>query len=85
MRHVHVKDVLHLPFLDRLTHKKTRRHMFAVSFGIAVSLGGSYLACNHYHGCNIVVWDMLAYSIHGIGLIPICKHVEPLWMIILGE
>ena len=81
-------DHLHLPLLNRLFHKKTRRHFAAVLIGAIICLVGSFMAehkAEMAHYMPMCVWDALSYSVHGIGLGPIVTRIEPIWRIFMGD
>lgn len=77
-------------FLEKLTHHKTRKHLSVIGVGVAMMATGSSIAL---HGVQIgelsglphLLIDMTAYLIHGVGAIPIVKHVEPVYDIFVGE
>lgn len=76
---------LHHPHLLRLPVSKRHRHIIGFGTGTCIMVGGSIIA--HYApvtGFPIIV-DSLAYCIHGIGAIPICRAIDPLWSFILSE
>lgn len=55
-------------------------------FASACAKHADYISHQLFYGyINHIFIDAAAYATHGIGLIPIAKYVEPLWMIITGE
>jgi hypothetical protein len=81
---LHWLHMMHLPRLHRPFSKRGRKHTIACSLGCMVMLAGSGLSVLHLDVVlPHVVWDMLAYFIHGCGAIPIVKHIEPLWMMLV--
>ncbi len=86
MKHPHLLDVLNIrSTLKRLCHIKSRKHVAGMVLGTVVCCLGSYLSMNVPESIPHWLWDAGAYSIHGLGLIPICKHAEPFWLIIMGD
>jgi len=81
-----LNEVVKLPLLRRLSHRKTKRHIFAVSLGGGICLVGSVCAHNAEHLPLLpsLCWDAIGYGIHGVGLSPIIVHFDPLWRIIMG-
>jgi len=73
-------DLFHLHPVRRLFHRKTRRHLFGVLLGVGIMTTGSYVA--KHAGEIHIMGDTLGYLIHGIGTVPILRHVEPLWTIL---
>lgn len=74
-------ELLRLTRLQRLLHRKTRRHLAGIGLGLSIMLTGSHMALHPWDGMAHVLWDALAYGLHGFGSIPILKHAEPLWAI----
>lgn len=77
-------DVKSLSRLRRLFHVKVRRHVFGITVGTGLMLTGSAMAINAQDVLAIVhvphvLWDALAYFLHGFGSLPVMAHVEPLW------
>lgn len=82
--------VLHLPFIERVTHHKSRKPLLATGIGFVVMAVGSSVACEATllsHATHIphFIIDMGAYLVHGIGAIPIAKYCEPVWLILMGS
>jgi hypothetical protein len=87
MRHQHLLPILRLPRLrDRLLNRVALRHVAGWLLGFLLCLTGSFLATHPglVESVPHVVWDAFSYSIHGIGLIPLAKNIEPLWAIVTG-
>lgn len=85
VRRVDVPNIRSLPRFQRLLHPKVQRHLVAISLGTTLMLTGSFLAThgeNAPHFLPHVVWDALAYFIHGIGSLPILGHIEPMWKLL---
>ena len=73
-----------LPKTEKLAHHHTRIHVRHVVIGTTLILIGSTMATSA-HAVRpdlipIAVWDGAAYFLHGVGCIPILKHVEGLWV-----
>lgn len=84
-----LNTILHLPLIQRLMHHKARRPVVAVVSGVFIMLTGSSIAMSaeaigHLVLIPHVLVDTLGYSIHGIGLIPLCKYAEPIWFLVMG-
>lgn len=73
-----------LPRCRRILHPAARRHIVQVGLGVSLMVTGSAMALHAQEIAFLphVLWDTLAYGIHGIGGIPIAIHVEPLWRIL---
>ena len=82
--HLSLRKRLHL---DSQAHRHFHRHVFGVLLGIGVMLLGSHMAAGmqHPHAIPVAIWDALAYFLHGIGTLPIMKHIEPLWLFLIQE
>jgi hypothetical protein len=65
-----------IPFLRRPFHALCRTHTAGVVVGLATMYLGVFIAHN---ACGTMTLDLIGYAIHGIGLIPFAKHVEPLF------
>lgn len=83
LHHLHLRDARAIPKLRRLFHPKTLHHAHRVCLGVAVMLVGVVIAKTEVasHAAHLML-DVIGYSIHGLGLIPIAKHVEPLWEVL---
>ncbi len=84
LRHALI-EVLHLPMWRRLIHQSARRHVLGFSLGWSLMLTGSHLALHPTDTIPRVLWDAIAYGVHGLGFIPLAKHAEPLWQIVTGK
>lgn len=80
-------DLFALPRLRRLFHVKTRKHVLCISIGLSICCIGSGMALNgaHQNWIPHVLWDCMSYMIHGIGSVPILRHFEPLWAVMIAE
>lgn len=83
IRYPHLADIRHLPRLQRLIHPNARKHTRALVLSTGVMVFGSSIAVYHWIPIPHLLADTLAYGLHGIGLIPIAKHLEPLWLLIM--
>lgn len=83
---IHHLRVIKLPWRHRLLHPKTVRHATGVSVGVGLMLAGSWSAKHgvEFVPLNHLVVDTFGYLVHGIGLMPIASHLEPLWAILKG-
>lgn len=84
-----VATILHLPLFARLMHHKARRPLFGFGLGCGIMLAGSAIAASVKHMDTLshlthVVVDTCGYLLHGIGAVPIVKHIEPVWAIVFG-
>lgn len=82
MNHLHLSA---LPLAKRLVHWTTLRHAAGVTLGAALMLTGSAMATHADFGTQYVphvLWDSVAYFIHGFGSLPVLWHLEPLWRIV---
>lgn len=87
LKEIHWIEIRKLPLLGRLFHRDSRKHVTMVATGVGICLTGSFMAtCGH---SQVVlphfIWDAISYSIHGVGLIPICHHAEYAWHIVFPE
>lgn len=85
-KHKHLNVILKLPLADRLFHRLARRHVLAVLLGILTMLVGSAFSSLAHHQAlvPVAVWDATGYFIHGVGAVPILRHIEPFWIILVG-
>lgn len=91
---VHIIPVAELAELRKLhlfrrlrTHRGVR-HTAGVLLGVALVTCGSAIASHaevlsHNVGANHLTWDAFGYSVHGFGLIPILKHLEAFWDVLM--
>lgn len=82
--------IAHLPLVQRLLHHKARRPVVAVGLGVVIMMTGSGAAMSaeflsHWLFLPHIVIDTIGYGVHGVGLIPICKYAEPIWVLVMGE
>lgn len=86
-KYPHLWDILKLSRWERITHHKSRKHLLAGLMGLALMIFGSFMAglTPTIEAVPHPLWDSVAYFIHGVGCIPILRHIEPLWLIIVGE
>ena len=87
--HHEVDVILHLPFIERVTHKKARRSIICCIIGIGVMSAGSSISVyahelSHVFHLSHVAIDTFAYGLHGLGLFPIARHIDLIWLIFLG-
>lgn len=85
-----VKSLLHLPLVERLLHAKARKHLFRFSLGAAVMSAGAFLASvkagvSEVVGVHEFVVDAVGYFVHGAGMVPVLRYVEPVWLLMLGD
>lgn len=83
-----LKNILHLPFLERLTHAKARRTVVGITVSISIMIFASCLAKygdQFFTNVPHPVIDAFAYLLHGLGSIPFVKFAEPAWLLIIGE
>jgi len=84
-----VEHILHLPLVQRLTHRKARRTLKAVVLSLACMFGGASLASAAHYLCDshlgVVCVDAIGYGIHGFGFIPLVAYSESIWAILIGE
>jgi hypothetical protein len=59
--------------------KHVKRHIVGVIVGTSLMVVGVLLSLNSEHTGFPVVAEMLAWTLHGVGCIPILKPVEALW------
>lgn len=81
----HHLELVHLTVVEKFLNRKTQRHILGTSLGVCLMLTGSNMALHHWEAVPPVVWDALAYGIHGVGSIPVLKHAEALWEIFSGN
>jgi hypothetical protein len=77
-----------LNLLRRLTTHHGVRHTTGVLLGTVIVTVGSMIAhqADYLHatvGGPGFAWDAFGYSVHGFGLVPILKHLEAFWDIIM--
>lgn len=87
IRYPHLSGILHLPLVERLRHRASRRHIVGMGLAVVVMCSASTMAVNGevQHLLPHFAWDACAYFLHGLGAVPIMKHAEPLWAIIIGD
>lgn len=85
----HRRTLRRLGFVARIVHPQSRRHLYGIALAVPIMTAGSLLAMNahtighHSFGATLCL-DVLGYMIHGIGTLPIFRHIEPVWSIIIG-
>ncbi len=82
--------ILHLPFIERITHKKARRVLIVMAVGAFLMLLGSLIANYRADISEIIpvhhiMIDTGGYFLHAIGALPILRYIEPFWTLLLGE
>lgn len=89
----HLRQLKRLSFIKRVMHPKSRKYIKIASLSICVMTTGSFIAaCAHhvhilpscFKSIEPIIVDVIGYGMHGLGLIPIAKYVEPLWAILTG-
>lgn len=64
-------------------------HTVGFALGVCITLLGTTMAINGHVLFDsfpmLLLWDATAYTIHGLGVIPIIGHGERLYQIIVGE
>lgn len=82
MRQHLIQHLLHPARHGGTRRSRLRSHGAACAAGLAVMLGGVYIAHLAHHvepfAAQLLV-DALGYSLHGIGLMPFVTNAEPLW------
>lgn len=85
-RDAHWAAMMRLPRWHRPFSVKGRKHLIGCGCGVLVMMSGSALAVAHLDVIiPHVMWDCLAYFIHGCGAVPIMSHIEPLWVMLTEE
>lgn len=84
-----VQVILHLPLVQRLTHKKSRRTVVSVSVGALLMLSGSTIAheakwFEGMIGVHQLVVDVVGYFVHAVGAVPAIRYIDPLWTLVMG-
>lgn len=82
---IELAELRKLNFVRRLVSHRGLRHTAGVLLGSVIILIGTALAKNgaEVFGGNHTVWDAFGYSVHGFGLVPILKHIEAFWDVLL--
>ena len=83
LKYPHLHDVLKLPRVQRVLHPKARRHYLAALLGVFMMTFGSSIAVYHWTPLPHLLADVVAYGLHGVGLIPFIRHAEPLWLLLM--
>ncbi len=84
-----VKHILHLPLIERLMHRSSRRPLIAIVLSIVIMIVASTVAhskewLSHHSYLPAVFIDAMAYLAHGLGAIPIVRYAEPVWALFFG-
>lgn len=85
-----LNSILHLPFLERITHPKARRPIRAVALSVTIMVVSSMIAKNaDWIAHNViavphVAIDAFAYFCHGVGSLPCVRYLEPMWALVMG-
>lgn len=85
-----VRGLLHLPLVSRLLHHKARKVVSRFVVGVVVMLSGAFVAHEKHAIAEMVhihelFVDTLGYAVHGTGLIPILRYIEPIFVLMFGE
>lgn len=84
-----IDQILHLPFMERLLHPKSRRPLIAMAVGTALMLAASTISVEAEHISHYIplphnVIDAFAYWLHGMAALPFARYIEPLWWLFMG-
>lgn len=85
--HLNLHDMLilrRLGLFRRLLHHKSRGHVLGCILGFLIMVLGCFTAKFTFWMPHLL-WDVIGYTIHAIGAIPIIKHFDPLWAIVTLE
>ena len=88
LRHFHLGDVRelrHLGRIRRIFDVRARRHFAGLLLGVILMLTGSRMAMARVEFLPHALWDCVAYFIHAIGTVPLMKHIEPAWAVLMME
>jgi hypothetical protein len=83
-RYPHLSEVRRLPLHRRLASRHARRHLVGVCVGVGLMLVGSTMATVIEPLLPRLLWDAIAYFVHGVGAVPLMLHIEPVWLLVLG-
>lgn len=85
-----VREVLHLPLIKRLVHRRTRRIVVVMVAGAVLMTFGSAIAAHRNEIAEVVpvhhlIFDVIGYFIHACGALPALKYIEPFVTLLLGS
>ena len=83
--HLHLPHVRTLPFVRRLVNPHVLRRLIGLSVGALLCCVGSSISVFHWLPVHHLFADVVAYGIHGIGLIPFAQHAEPLFRLLTAD
>lgn len=82
-----VETILHLPLIERLTHRASKKAIMFFTFGVLIMMVGVEISLHskHYESEWIHrLGDMIGFLIHAIGAIPCIRYIEPIFIVLFG-
>ena len=71
--------------LNRAIHAVMRRRILAIVGGCFIMYGSGVMMEFHPPFVSGLVWETLAFFVHGVGSVPLIKTIEPVWAFVAGS